>query len=195
MDSLHFPVEGRTRPGERAELRRNFDDVARGGIKDYESLLSLDTDGKTFNLACILIGLEPAKGGLTARPLDRSLPWEGERVRLWVSWQQDGQERRLPAAALLRLQAAEPAPDDWVYGGSAFSDDGRYLADVTGTLIGFVHDPVSVIEHRVGLGVGRYGAVGGDPAQCPPVGSRVHLTVERHRTDGPAPRPVAPQPR
>ncbi len=54
---------------------------------------------------------------------------------------------------------------------------GRVPADVSGTLVGFVHDANSIIETVVGLGIGAYGSVRGNPL-LPPVGSPVELLVE-----------------
>ena len=48
---------------------------------------------------------------------------------------------------------------------------------MTGTLVGFVHDPNSVIESAVGIGIGAYGSVQGNTA-LPPVGSAIELIVE-----------------
>ena len=50
------------------------------------------------------------------------------------------------------------------------------MADRTGTLIGFIHDPASIIEVIDGLGIGAYGSIQGNPA-LPPVGSAVELVV------------------
>jgi hypothetical protein len=52
------------------------------------------------------------------------------------------------------------------------------MAQVLGTLIGFVHDPASVIEHRVGIGIGAYGSIGGNLDLLPEVGTELTLTVE-----------------
>jgi hypothetical protein len=46
-----------------------------------------------------------------------------------------------------------------VYTGSALLPDGRYLANVDGVLIGFVHSPAPIIEHQGGPGVNRYGEI------------------------------------
>jgi hypothetical protein len=51
------------------------------------------------------------------------------------------------------------------------------MADVTGTLIGFVHDPDSVIDHRNGAGIGAYGLLTGNEKMMPPEGTAVTLTV------------------
>ena len=51
------------------------------------------------------------------------------------------------------------------------------MAAQDGTLVGFIHDPASIIEHETGVGLNDYGAVGGNPDVVPPVGTPVTLTV------------------
>jgi hypothetical protein len=163
--------------------------VSRGGMKAYESLLELDARGTEFNLACILLGLEappPAPGAQFERK-----PPTGPAVQLSVRWQAGGTTLTKSVQEVLNLgarprssapppaaAAAAPPNDEWVYTGSyTRSDDGRYIADATGTLVGFVHDPASIIEHRTGLGIGAYGSVQGNPEVLPAVGSAVELIV------------------
>ena len=70
------------------------------------------------------------------------------------------------------------AGDQWVYTGSQMDTTGRgFFAEQTGTLIGFVHDPLTVIEHRTGLGIGAYGVIAGNPALLPAVDTPIELTV------------------
>ena len=57
------------------------------------------------------------------------------------------------------------------------SDPPTYLADSSGSLIGFVHDPMTVIEHQLGLGIGAYGSILGNTDILPPVGTRMTLIV------------------
>ena len=71
--------------------------------------------------------------------------------------------------------------EEWVYTGSTFSDDGIYLAKYHGTLIGFAHDPASIIEHQGGLGLRHYGAIVAN-AQAPPPGTKINLSVFKIRT-------------
>jgi len=150
-----------------------------GGRKAYETLLELDASGSEFNLACILIGLErdpnlpPSKapGAATA---------EGQRVAVSVAWTAGGQRRQISAAqALLSSEAgATGEAIDWIYTGSFTSRDGsQFAADHTGSLIGFIHDPTTIIKSKVAIGVGAYGSVRGNPA-LPPVGSAIELLVE-----------------
>jgi hypothetical protein len=149
--------------------------VARDGYKAYESLLELDVGGVGLNAACILVGLE-APSTAPEFQFDEE-PIEGQSVALRVSWEDESGRHEVAAERLLSIQGAEPAGTEWVYIGSLIGPDKNYGAEVTGTLIGFVHDPVSVIENREGLGIGRYGSVAGNKAIAPPRGTRIWLTV------------------
>lgn len=152
--------------------------VAKGGWKAYESFLELDTTGMAFNVACVLIGFEPPKESRPDHQFDRK-PIGGMRVKLWLEWSGGNGTERVPIEELLWMQGSDKTPGEWVYLGSGFAPGGPYLADQTGTLIGFVHDPIAVIEHRTGLGIGSYGAVGAERKRTPPVGTKVTLSVER----------------
>jgi len=162
--------------------------VSRGGMKGYESLLEVDARGTEFNLACILLGLEPPERG-SATQFDRRPP-TGPSVQVGVRWQADGKTVTRTVQEVLDLAAQPrgapspppnlppPPPEGWAYVGSYVQpNDQRYVADATGTLVGFVHDPASIIEHRTGLGIGAYGSVQGNPGVLPPVGSPVELIV------------------
>lgn len=89
-----------------------------------------------------------------------------------------------------QLLANEEAAVDsavWVYTGSQFNED-IYAAARDGTLVGFVHDPASIIEHRTGMGLGNYGTIGGNQATAPPVGTPVCLTVIAGDSSSASPR-------
>jgi hypothetical protein len=150
-----------------------------GGRKGYESLLELDATGSELNLACILVGLErPPNLAPFARYSRAPLP--GQRVAIYIAWSEGTTPRKLSAAdALLKpLTGVKTESIDWVYLGSPASKaGGPFAADVTGTLIGFVHDPTSVLESVGGVGIGAYGAVQGNSA-LPPAGSAIELIVE-----------------
>lgn len=150
--------------------------VARRGVKAYESLLELDTGGTEFNAACILIGLAPPAGGLPRFQFDRN-PIEGQRVGLKVGWEGESGPVEVDAGRLVTVGGREAGEQPWVYIGSRFGPGNRYLAQDSGTLIGFVHDPISVIEHRDGLGIGAYGALAGNAQLAPAPGTRVWLSV------------------
>jgi hypothetical protein len=67
--------------------------------------------------------------------------------------------------------------------------DGRFAADITGTLIGFVHSPNTIIDSVAGLGMGAYGSVTGNVALLPPVGTPIELIVQLPRDKA---RPAGP---
>jgi hypothetical protein len=71
-----------------------------------------------------------------------------------------------------------PTNGSWVYTGSTFLPDGRYLAQVDGALIGFVHDPASIIEYAAGAGLNKYGTIVLNPTLGLAPGTSVTLTVK-----------------
>jgi hypothetical protein len=149
--------------------------ISRGGSKNYESLVELDVSAVEFNLACILIGLDKDKA---VRPQQHFDPIEvtGDVVDVRISWQSADGKREMEIERLLK-DTADPGDHVWVYTGSSFLPDGRYLAEIMGTLIGVVHDPSSIIQHQRGMGLGHYGAVTMDPDTVPPGGTPVTVTV------------------
>jgi hypothetical protein len=162
----------------RADPPLEYIAVTVGGQKGYESLLELAASGVEFNLACILIGLTNNDVPLPRYQFDPE-PVRGMEVTITATWQSDDGPITVPVENLLTLDG-EPAPKSrWHYLGSFQQDGpyGGYAADLLGTLIGFVHDPASVIEHDAGLGMGNYGAVGGNMALLPPPGSAISLVI------------------
>jgi len=145
------------------------------GAKNYESMLELDATGIELNLACLLIGLDrpaqqPAYQQFSKKPL------AGQKLSITVSWQEGPKRVSMTAAEALLNQEAGVSPDsvDWVYAGSP----GLVGQDVDfGVLIGFVHDPNSVIDSVLGINIGAYGSVRGNPAM-PPVGTPIEITIE-----------------
>ena len=74
----------------------------------------------------------------------------------------------------------EPVVSDrWRYTGS-YRDAGPeklYMAEMSGSLISFVHDPDSVIDHEIGVSIGAYGATSGNIELLPELGMQVVVTV------------------
>jgi hypothetical protein len=155
--------------------------VAKGGRKGYEAMIELDATAFEFNLACILIGLDGDRA--TGRPAFHFDPHaiDGDGVAIEVSWGSGDAQQTRPAAALL-VDTDRPVAEDWVYTGSEFTSHGAYLAHVDGTLIGLVHDPASVIEHRTGLGINSYGSIKPAPG-VPPINTSIVLSVQRLTTE------------
>jgi hypothetical protein len=154
-----------------------------GGMKEYETLLEAEATGSEFNLACILLGLErdPKQGPFYQFS---EAPLVGPKVRVSIAWQDGGKRREISAAEALLDPKGDVRPEsvEWVYTGSlSMPPDGQFAADITGTLIGFVHDANSIIESVLGLGIGAYGSVNGNAALLPPVGTPIELVVQLAR--------------
>lgn len=176
-DAQRFTVPGTTI--ELAEeMPIEFLVIAKGGPKSYEALVELDVSAVEFNLACILIGLDTANASHPKYHFDQTRV-TGDVVDVRVSWVRDGREQEFEIERLLR-GTAEPGDHVWVYTGSFFTPDGTYMAAMSGTLIGVVHDPESIIQHQNGLGLGQYGMVTYDPDVMPPAGTRVTVSVFRN---------------
>lgn len=130
------------------------------GMKAYESAIELDTDAVTFNAACVLIGLDAANAVRPQRHFDPTPP-DGDPVEIRVSWEEKGKIREIDAEELLFDRKTDKpfSKSRWVYTGSLLLPNGRYLADLEGVLIGFVHTPAPIVENVAADAVGRYGAV------------------------------------
>ena len=147
------------------------------GYKGYESLLELDTSATAFKLACILIGLDEDKSVKPRFQFDENEA-DGQAVDIKLSWSGEDGSRTINAANALMAGREVFDDQDWVYVGSMPSEqDGSLLAEASGALIGFVHDPLAIIEHRKGAGIGAYGSITGNPDLLPPEGSAITLTV------------------
>jgi hypothetical protein len=168
-------VPGRINPVSTLEFVAN----TRGGVKAYESAITLDTDGIDFNVALLLIGLDVTHSRAPRRHFDPMVP-EGDRVAMTIEWIRGAEHVRMPAEQLLfdRIIRQTLPAGAWVYTGSAILPDGRYLANVDGVLIGFVHSPAPIIEHASGAGVNRYGEIVLNPNLGLEADTPVTLTVK-----------------
>jgi len=150
----------------------------RQGYKAYESVLTLDATAFEFNLACILIGLDPDQASNVEYHFDPN-PIDGDRVSIRVGWQQDQQWVEMDVAGLVKVGEQKPAtPSVWVYTGSRFVDGDRYMAQMDGVLIGLIHDPASIIEHREGIGIGDWGSIAIDAEVAPAGGQPIVLQIQ-----------------
>ena len=149
--------------------------VTVGGMKGYESLLELDASAFDFKLACILIGLDEEQAVKPRHQFDER-DAEGQAVEITLSWGVGDAAQTVPAAHAL-FAGDKPFDDHaWVYIGSITEGNGEFMAHTLGTLIGFVHDPYAIIEHRHGAGIGAYGLIEGNPL-LPPEGTPMTVTI------------------
>lgn len=151
--------------------------VSAGGMKEYESLLELSTSPGDFNLACILIGLDEENSVKPRYQFDEREA-QGQRVSVLLSWESEGKMVTASGSDVLKVGANKFEDDSWVYIGSSTGNYGKeFMADAGGTLIGFVHDPYSIIDHKNGAGIGNYGLVTGNEEILPAEGVEITMTI------------------
>jgi len=152
---------------------------SRGGYKGYESTLEAGATAYEFNVACLLIGLNP-KHARTPRFHFDPTGVTGDRVEVSLSWGKDKARHRVSATEAVKDQRTGKAmkATGWVYTGSTFTPDGAYMAQTDGVLIGFVHDPAEIITLSVGTAQGDYGQLVPNTASLPKKGTRVTVEVK-----------------
>ena len=162
----------------RTEPPIEFLAVAKNGHRGYESLLEFDVNVYEFNLACILIGLDTHKGLPPKGHFDPT-PIVGDAVEIGLQWEANGKQYEHPATDFFLVNNQKLKSGDWIYTGSIFLPNGRYMADVGGgTLVGFVHDPASIIEHGLGFGRQSYGDLKLNKALMPTVDTPLKATFK-----------------
>jgi len=151
----------------------------KGGFKEYESTLEAGATAYEVNVACLLIGLDP-KHARTPRFHFDPNKITGDRVAISVNWEEGKQKHHIDASQAVKdNRSGKTLPDaEWVYTGSTFTDDGAYLAQTDGVLIGFVHDPAEIITHVTGMGQGDYGSLVPNTEKLPAMGTRVTVEVK-----------------
>jgi hypothetical protein len=119
----------------------------KGGWKAYESALELDTNAVNFNVGCLLIGLDPAGASVAKFQFDPTPP-KGHPVEMFVEWDEAGKPRRIRAEQLIYSRGTKQTLTEgpWVYTGSVFQEGNVYLAEMEGTLVGFMHTTAPIIE-------------------------------------------------
>jgi len=151
--------------------------LVRTGGKTHESLFRTSIDPTQLQLAMLLIGVEG-----TDRPLahqgDPEAP-KGNPVEITVSYRKDGRMLPLkPESWIARKtedKMVDAEPLQWMFTGSKFYN-GKFMAQVEGSIIAIYHDPVALIDNASPGGESdrvwfvKEGAV-------PPVGTPVTLTI------------------
>ena len=88
--------------------------------------------------------------------------------------------KTIKAQEIIReMNTGKPFPaDHWVYTGSIFLEDGRYLAEDEGVLLGFVHDPASIIESHFAGEFPGYGTYVVNKNLLLSVGDRISMIIK-----------------
>jgi hypothetical protein len=150
----------------------------RNGVKAYESAVTVDADAVTFNTALVLIGLDKSHARVPTQHFD-PVPPAGDAVEIWIEWDLPRPQRMRIEKLLFDKKSGRTLPEGpWIYTGSTFLEDGRYLAELDGVLIGFVHSPAPIIENPLPSGVGNYGSIVLNEALGLKVGQPVRVIVK-----------------
>jgi len=153
--------------------------VTKGGFKAYESALELDTNAINFNVALILIGVDPARSVPPTRQFDPAIP-QGDAVEMWVEWDESNGRRKVRVEQLIyNKQSNTTLPEGpWVYTGSVFVEGAKaFLADIEGSLIGFAHTPATIIDSPRPLPATTDGNDVLNPALNLKPGTAIQLTI------------------
>jgi hypothetical protein len=176
-----FTVTGRVIQREMPDNPVEYLAVVPDGYKSYETLLELDAGAREFNLACILIGLDSRNAVLPRFHFDPE-PVKGDPVDLTVSWEEGDNTITRHPGEFISIDGLDKLAEEWVYTGSVLTDKGVYLAESVGLLISFAHEPMSIIDHRTGIGIGAYGAPKINQEKIPPPGTPLTMTISRSTT-------------
>ncbi len=170
--SISFPAEVNMERGLLEYL------VVRIGGKTHESLLRTSVEPYTLQVAFLLLGYEG-----TDQPLSRQGAIEtpkGEPVRITVA--RDGADGKAETIDYERwickridMTTCETPALTWVYSGSVVTN-GRFLAQLEGSLIALYHDPVALIDNSSRGGESdRIWFVKEDTV--PPMGTAITVTI------------------
>ncbi len=177
--------------------------------KAYESIFTLDMRPMDLQVALLLLGLNPGRNPAYKYPPDTLEPDRkpGDEVLLHVEWTpkpkpkpadaptEDGDKPAAPPPPPVRVpaeqflynrQTRQPLKEArWVFLGSTFVD-GRFGADLEGSLITTYHDPLGILELAAPMvGENQYENMDYSVNEklCPPVGTPVELVIELPHKD------------
>lgn len=154
--------------------------MTKGGFKGYETALELDTNAINFNVALILIGIDPDRSTAPKRQFDPAIP-QGDPVEMWVEWDESTNRRKVRAEQLIYNKESNTTLSEgpWVYTGSVFVTGAKaLLADIEGSLIGFAHTPATLIDSPRPLPAITYGNDVLNPALNLKPGTAIQFTVK-----------------
>jgi len=152
--------------------------LVRSSGKTYESVLRTDVEPYNLQLACLLVGMEGTTAPLAFHG-DPGTP-RGDTVEIELQVKgADGKPAAVAPEAWLE-QVIDGAKRDvppvhWVYTGSMVQD-GRFAAQMDGSIVALYHDPVAMIDNASPGGeTNRIWFVREDA--MPPVGTPVMVTI------------------
>ena len=107
-------------------------------------------------------------------------PPEGDQVEIEVMWTEGNKVKAIRAEDLVfdtkRKITMPHSP--WVYTGSTILEDGTFMAQMDGVLIGYIHDPSAIIDSPSDFGLKAYGMLVVNKDVVPSVGTKIQLRVK-----------------
>lgn len=118
------------------------------GSKEHESILTTSARPRDIFQAMGLIGLEPGKPVRWNESRDGLLPPEGQKLTLTVEYTKEGRSVSHPVERWLATAdgASVASPLPWVFSGSRVLEEGRFGADVEGTVVCVVDFDTALIS-------------------------------------------------
>lgn len=143
--------------------------------KRHESVLVCDVEPYRLQVALLLIGLNP--GGNIQYQGDPATP-EGDPVLVWVKWAEKEKERVVRGEDLIfnKVEKKTMPHTHWVFSGSK-TVNGKFVAQITGSLITTYHDPYTIMDNPLPTGADdTFYEVNRDI--IPPLGTKVLLVIQ-----------------
>lgn len=118
--------------------------------REHESIIVVSARPIHIFQAMGLVGLEPGAPVDYDHEKDTWSPPRGQPVRLSIRYQKNNDRVTVPAEKWLRLVESKqsPGPMDWIFAGSRTWPDGRFGADLDGTVVCVVDFETALVAVR-----------------------------------------------
>ena len=150
------------------------------GTREHESILVTAPRPLRIHEAMGLMGWTPGRPTVFDEAADKWLPPTGHKLRIHVRWNDKSEKRSVGIAEWMEIATTDSPlpPQDWLFAGSLRTKDGRFAADLDGTVICVVDFPSALIalpELRSADNSQLWLRARTDA--IPPIGTRVTLVV------------------
>lgn len=162
--------------------------------REHESILVVPARPQDIYHALGLIGLEPGKPPRYDDATQRSIPATGQRLELAVRVTRDGESRTTPVERWLLATDGRQIEGrlNWVFAGSHKAPDGRFTADLDGTIACVVDFDSALIALGTSHSADNEALwLRANPKEIPPLGTSCTLMI-RAAIEPEAPPPAKP---
>lgn len=148
--------------------------------REHESILVVHARPRDIYQAMGLIGLEPGSPARFDEANNRWLPPTGDRLELFIRYEDNGVARAVPARVWLQdaKSGRPPSNLEWVFSGSRTFEDGRFGADGDGTVACVVDfDTALITVGALHTADNESLWLVADTEAIPPIGTRCTLQI------------------